>query len=92
LGYALFKTRGKRLRLPIPFVVFMWLGSFAVMGAVLIGIQDWFDPTVEIPDVPRFFFAAFNRMAWSCSISWIIFACVKVRRRSIQKDNVKSSW
>jgi len=61
LGYLLFKTKGKRIRMPIPFVLIGWILAFATMLTVLFGIHPWFDPLNEIPDVPRFFYASLNR-------------------------------
>ncbi|XP_035714450.1 nose resistant to fluoxetine protein 6 [Folsomia candida] len=77
LGYILFKTKGKRVKLPYPIVALFWAISTVTALAVLYGIQDWFDPLAEIPKAPGLMYAGFSRFAWGISVAWIIFACVK---------------
>src|SRR3989442_710980 len=64
LGCLLHKTRGKRVNLPLPLVLFLWLCSTAIACAVLFGIFPWFNPTKEIPEVAGYFYAGLSRISW----------------------------
>lgn len=77
LGYLLFKTKGKRVKLPMPVVILFWMITTATCLSVLYGIQDWYNPEFEIPSGAGLMYAGFSRLGWGISIAWIIFACVK---------------
>ncbi len=77
LGYILFKTKGKRVKLPKLVVLLFWIISTVSCCSVLYGIQNWFDPEYEIPKAAGLMYAGLSRLAWGLSIAWIMFACVK---------------
>ncbi|CAG7728552.1 unnamed protein product [Allacma fusca] len=76
LGYLLFKTRGKKIKLAPPVVMLGWVISTGIALAVLYGIAPWFDPLTPIPQAWKVIYASFHRVGWAISISWIIFACI----------------
>jgi len=77
LGWILYKTKGKKVTIPKPLVVVIYLAATATALSVLYGIFPYFEPDKEIPDVPRFLYAGFSRFAWATCVAWVIFSCVK---------------
>ncbi|CAL8129603.1 unnamed protein product [Orchesella dallaii] len=77
LGWILYKTRGKKVKLPAVVVIINWALSTAICLTVLYSISNWFDPEVEIPKVAGLAYAGLSRVGWGVSISWVIFACMK---------------
>jgi len=79
-GYLLYKTRGKRVRIPLPLVYLFWTASTLCCVAVLYGVRDWFDNEKFDEDISKasaLSYAGLSRLGWAVSISWVIFACVK---------------
>jgi hypothetical protein len=77
VGYLLYRYKGKKLAIPKWVQILCWTLSTGTCLAVLFGVQPYFDPRKEIPNVEAFFYAGFNRFGWACSVGWIIFTCVK---------------
>lgn len=77
LGWILYKTHGRPVKLPGIFYTCLWMSSTAICLAVLYGIHPWYDVTKEIPPVAGYLYAGLNRFAWAVAICWIIFACIK---------------
>lgn len=77
LGWILYKTRGKTLKLPAWSVAIGWLLSTGLVLTVMFAIQPWMNPENTIPEVAGFFYSSFHRFCFGLSISWVIFACIK---------------
>lgn len=77
LGWLLYKTRGKQVKIPIVLVILGWLLSAAAALYGIYAILPWYDPDYEIPKGYGYFYAAISRPLWGFSIGWVIFACIK---------------
>lgn len=77
LGWVLYQTRGKSIKLPKLASAGLWLISTGVALALLYGMYPYFNPENKIPQVNQVLFAAWGRFAWAVAIAIVIFCCVK---------------
>ena len=75
LGYILYKTRGKTVRIPKILNLTLWLISTAVALAVVFGTYK--DRKHGYTQLDTAFYWGFSRLGWSMAIGWVIFSCVK---------------
>ncbi|XP_035785910.1 nose resistant to fluoxetine protein 6-like [Anopheles albimanus] len=76
-GYALQRTRKRRVRLAPWLVAASWFAAAATMLAILLTAYPLHQPDyAQLPVVADATYEALNRVAWATAIGWIIFACV----------------
>lgn len=77
VGWLLYKTQNKRLKLSKLVVTILWIGSTCLALTVIYAIFPWHDPSYDIPEVNGLFYAGLNRFCFAVSIGWVMFACIK---------------
>merc|ERR1711915_942493 len=81
LGYVLHKLRHKKkIDLNIIANLWCWLLATIIGGSVIYGLipaQKHLMEGIKEPLVARVIYNGLHRLAWSLSISWMIFACAK---------------
>lgn len=62
-----------------PLVGFLWVVSSAMALAVVYGLVPYIkeENVHEVADPIRVAYGSLSRFAWSVSVSWVIFACIK---------------
>ena len=76
LGYILHHTRGKAVSINEVVNIIMWQVAFLSAFAVVYGLYDM-RVTSEITLFSATMYNTFQRIAWNCSVAWVIFSCVK---------------
>ena len=76
LGYILHHTRGKAVKINEVVNIIMWQVAFLSAFAVVYGLYDA-RVTSEISLFSATMYNTFQRIAWNCSVAWVIFSCVK---------------
>ncbi|CAG4952659.1 unnamed protein product [Colias eurytheme] len=74
-GYLLKLYRGRKIELPMKYVIVFWITAFSSMAYCVFGIYE----TVSIPYEFTLFEAILNsimRALWATSLCWLILACV----------------
>jgi len=81
LGYVLRKLKHKeKIDLNIIANLWCWLLATIIGGAVVFGLIPYQKTILTGPEAPlaaKAIYNGFHRLAWSLSISWMIFACTK---------------
>ena len=75
LGYILHLTRGKKIQLNTKLNIIGWQVAFLMGFAVVYGLHD--ERTRPLTEQEAIFYNGFHRIAWSMSLSWVIFSCSK---------------
>ncbi|XP_071482122.1 O-acyltransferase like protein-like [Diadema antillarum] len=76
LGYAMFKTKDKEIKLPLFAVIIGWVVALLTLFAVVYG--TWANGYERyVPQIESVLYLSFHRLAWSIAVAWIIFACVR---------------
>ena len=75
LGYILHLTRGKKIQLNTKLNIIGWQVAFLMGFAVVYGLHD--ERTRTLTEHEAIFYNGFHRIAWSMSLSWVIFSCSK---------------
>ncbi|CAD7090169.1 unnamed protein product [Hermetia illucens] len=78
LGYILFFTRGRQMRIPEHTIRGLWTLAFILIAALIVGEYSrykWIDGISHT--LGRDLMKILSRFFWSLWISWVIFACTK---------------
>jgi len=75
LGYILHKTRGKKLQIDPRINLFCWQAAFLAAFAVVYGLYDQHERPLTKLEIALY--NGLQRIAWSVSLSWVIFSCNK---------------
>ena len=77
LGYAVFKTSGKKINVSKTVVAFAWLSTITVLLIIIFGQfhlqQENFQGNPLYADA---IYESLRRVFWAICISWVIFACI----------------
>merc|ERR1719414_1623182 len=83
-GWVLFKLKGKTIRIPHALNVVMWQITLITMTLVVFGLHHLRVEVATSPEQPypvpfatAIIYNCFQRVAWSLSLCWVIFACSK---------------
>ncbi|XP_041476434.1 nose resistant to fluoxetine protein 6-like [Lytechinus variegatus] len=75
VAYAIFKLKGKQLKVNPPVMLAGWAVALTILWLVLYGI--WFpNQRTDVPQSTAVMYLTFFRVAWGAGIGWIIFACI----------------
>jgi len=75
LGYILFKTKGKTVRIPPVMNLIFWIVSLGLGWLVVLGIYPLY--RYEYSLVQTTIYSSFFRIPWSIALSYVIFSCIK---------------
>ena len=77
LGYVMYKTQSKKVKVSWIIVVFAWPIAFATGLAVVYGVNfaAYYAYGDEKTLVESVFYLTFGRHAWGLACAWVIFAC-----------------
>lgn len=79
LGYILFKTKNKEIKIPHGFNVVMWQTAFIVGMLVIFGLANIRKNNSYIEESWSVFeavmYRCFSKTAWSLALSWVVFSC-----------------
>lgn len=76
LGYVMYQTRGRRVKIPKAFNIALWGLSLTIIFGIVIAMY-WFHQ-LENNTTSRFgnaLFCAILRVGWALGVAWLIFAC-----------------
>ena len=76
LGYILHHTRGKKVVINEVSNIILWQVAFLSAFAVVYGLHDA-KVTQHVTLFSATMYNTFQRIAWNCSVAWVIFSCVK---------------
>ncbi|XP_060531161.1 nose resistant to fluoxetine protein 6-like isoform X2 [Cylas formicarius] len=76
LGYALHKTRDKRLKISTGMALVGWSLCFATMLASLVGCHVFFVEEHDYDRIESSLFLAVSRSSWTLGVLWMVWACV----------------
>lgn len=76
LGYALFKTKQKPLRMNSKLLVLGWLLTFFTFIVIIFGTYPLHQLNYTGPIVLDAFCESIFRIVWSICLAWIIFTCI----------------
>lgn len=83
LGYTLHKTKDKTIVVSKKLNSSLWLTSLSVLTLVVVLSQPFNSPSYSTTLIANAFYMAFHRLAWAIALSWIIFACQKLKTGGI---------
>jgi len=91
VGYYLHQTKSqKTLRLSIPVNTVIWIIAGLLGSLCIYGIAPYSPVSGNVPSLAEVvIYNGFNRLAWSCAVSWVIIACIKKKGGPI---NEMLSW
>ena len=75
LGYVLHLKRGQKIQISTMMNVIGWQTAFLMAFAVIYGLHD--QTKRELTRYEIILYNGLHRIAWSLSISWVIFSCSK---------------
>ena len=81
VGYYLYRTK-KQPKLPQNFMLnsLNWLLAAVIALSCIFGISKYSPVSMKSPSLAEtVIYNGFNRLAWSCAVSWVIIACIKKR-------------
>lgn len=76
LGYVMYRTKGKHVKIPKAFNYALWILSLAIMFGLICALYPF--QQLENNTTTRFgnaLFCATFRVGWVLGVSWMIFAC-----------------
>ncbi|XP_044739782.1 nose resistant to fluoxetine protein 6-like [Chrysoperla carnea] len=76
LGYVLFQTKHKKIRINKILAVFLWLLTAVVMLYILFGTYPALKDDFEYSRLFSSIFTGFHRNVWTLGLCWIVFACI----------------
>lgn len=81
LGYLLYKTKSKEVRIPHGFNIIMWQLSLLTMYVVIFGISTLLEDDTPTGHSWNSFqsimYNCFSKTGWSLALAWIVFSCHK---------------
>jgi len=78
LGYCLHQARGKDIKINFWLNIFAWQAAFLSAFAVVYGTDsERGDDVTRLSRTENMFYNGFHRIAWTVSLSWVIFSCSK---------------
>lgn len=83
LGYILHTFKDKTVLISKRLNAVLWVLSLSVLISVVCLVQPLRSPNNQTSLVANAFHIAFHRLAWSIAVSWMIFACQKLRTGGI---------
>ena len=75
LGYILHLTKGKKVKIDLKLNLLCWQAAFLAAFAVVYGNYDVYARPLSMVEIVLY--NGFQRLAWSVSLSWVIFSCSK---------------
>lgn len=76
IGYIMFHTREKKLKINKPVNTLMWISTICLMMSIIFGFFPFQVMTGNTTTLlENAFFNATFRIGWGLAIGWIIFAC-----------------
>ena len=83
LGYIMHTSRNKNITISKGMNSILWILTLSVVTTVVVIVQPLRVPLNETSLVANAFYHAFHRLAWAFAVSWIIFACEKLKTGGI---------
>lgn len=77
LGWILYKTRNKYLKLPKWVVAMLWTISTVTALAGVFGPYKYFNPEHTMPKRDRLVYAALGRTSFGIAVAIVVFLCIK---------------
>ncbi|XP_044740250.1 nose resistant to fluoxetine protein 6-like [Chrysoperla carnea] len=74
LGYILFQTKHKKIRINKILAAFLWLFTVLAILYIIFGIYPKFD--FQYSKLYSIIYIGFHRNVWALGLCWIVFACV----------------
>lgn len=76
LGYALYKTKEKKIKMSRPFLIFGWLVTTSIVLAYFWGCHLFQMEYHKYRRLEQSFFLSLSRSGWTLSMAWIVWVCV----------------